>query len=36
MKLNPVEIIIKKRNGKQLSKEELIFFIHSYLTNKIP
>lgn len=36
MEFNPVEIIIKKRNGKQLSKEELNFFIHSYLAGKIP
>jgi pyrimidine-nucleoside phosphorylase len=33
--MNAVEIIKKKRNGGKLSKEELEFFIQSYLTGKI-
>ena len=36
MKFNPVEIIIKKREGKDLSKDEIRFFIESYLKNEIP
>ncbi|NQV18918.1 MAG: thymidine phosphorylase [Armatimonadetes bacterium] len=34
--MNPVEIIIKKRDGKELSKDEIRFFIESYLKNEIP
>jgi len=34
--MNPVEIILKKRNGKKLSQNELKFFIESYLNNEIP
>lgn len=33
--MNAVEIIKKKRNGGKLSKEELSFFIQSYLEGKI-
>jgi pyrimidine-nucleoside phosphorylase len=36
MKYNPVELIIKKRSGKKLSRDELSFFIESYLRNEIP
>ncbi|MDO9578143.1 MAG: thymidine phosphorylase [Candidatus Cloacimonadales bacterium] len=36
MKYNPVEIIIRKRSGKKLTREELSFFIKSYLNNEIP
>ncbi|HPR18572.1 MAG TPA: thymidine phosphorylase [Candidatus Cloacimonadota bacterium] len=36
MKYNPVEIIIKKRSGKKLTRDELAFFIRSYLKNEIP
>lgn len=36
MKYNPVEIIIKKRSGKKLTRDELSFFIESYLRNEIP
>ncbi|PID28241.1 MAG: thymidine phosphorylase [Candidatus Cloacimonadota bacterium] len=33
---NPVELIIKKRNGKQLSKEETTFLAEGYINGKIP
>ncbi len=36
MKFNPVEIIIKKRSGRKLTKDEISFFIESYLADKIP
>ena len=36
MNYNPVELIIKKRNGEELSKEEIRFFIGKYLNNEIP
>jgi pyrimidine-nucleoside phosphorylase len=36
MQFNPVEIILKKRNGEKLSKAELTYFIRSYLTEEIP
>ena len=36
MKFNPVEIIIKKREAKELTKDEIRFFIESYLKNEIP
>lgn len=36
MQFNPVEIILKKRNGERLRKEELSFFIRSYLQEEIP
>jgi pyrimidine-nucleoside phosphorylase len=36
MKLNPVEIIIKKRSGRKLTKDEIEFFIQSYLADEIP
>ncbi len=36
MKFNPVEIIIKKRNGKILNREEIEFFVKSYLSGDIP
>ncbi len=36
MQYNPVEIIIKKRNGKRLERAEIEFFVRSYLENKIP
>jgi len=34
--MNTVELLIKKRNGKILSKEEIIFLINSYTKGKIP
>ncbi len=34
--MNAVELIMKKRDGKKLSKQEMKDFIHSYLENKIP
>lgn len=30
------DIILKKRDGNELSKEEIEFFIHNYVSNKIP
>ena len=36
MKYNPVELIIKKRDGEQLDRDEMKFFIESYLGGKIP
>ncbi len=32
---NPVELIIKKRSGEQLNKDELSYFVNSYLTGEI-
>ncbi|MCD4820122.1 MAG: thymidine phosphorylase [Candidatus Cloacimonetes bacterium] len=34
--MNPVELIIKKRDGNKLTQNELEFFIKSYLSGKIP
>jgi len=34
--MNTVELIIKKRNGKTLSKDEINFLINSYTKGKIP
>ncbi len=34
--MNPVELIIKKRDGKELSKEEMKYFVNSYIDGKIP
>lgn len=34
--MNPVEIILKKRNRENLSSEELKFFIKGYLNGEIP
>lgn len=34
--MNPVEIIRKKREGKALEIEEINFFLHSYIEEKIP
>ncbi|MCH8032991.1 MAG: thymidine phosphorylase [Bacteroidetes bacterium] len=34
--MNTVELIIKKRTGKALSKEEIIFLINSYTKGKTP
>ncbi|RLC52910.1 MAG: thymidine phosphorylase [Candidatus Cloacimonadota bacterium] len=36
MKYNPVELIIKKRSGQQLTRPEMKFFVESYLEGKIP
>ncbi|HCM14958.1 MAG TPA: thymidine phosphorylase [Candidatus Cloacimonas sp.] len=36
MKYNPVELILKKRDGHILSAEEIQFFINSYLKGDIP
>lgn len=34
--MNPVEIIVKKRNGGKLSEDEIKFFINGFLEGKIP
>ncbi len=34
--MNPVEIIVKKRDGQELSDKEIEFFIDSYTQGKIP
>lgn len=34
--MNPVEIIIKKRNGHNLSADEIKYFIEGYLSGEIP
>src|SRR4030095_2013824 len=34
--MNPVEIVKKKRHGHALSKDEIDFFIHSYVEGKLP
>lgn len=34
--MNPVEIIIKKRNGLTLSSDELKFFVNGFLNGEIP
>ena len=34
--MNTVELLIKKRNGKILSKEEITFLVNSYTKGKIP
>ena len=34
--MNAVEIIVKKRDGKPLSREEIKFFIDGYTAGKIP
>ncbi len=34
--MNPVEIIIKKRNGQTLTQDEIKFFINGFLDGKIP
>lgn len=36
MKYNAVELIIKKRDGKKLSRNEIKYFVESYLAKKIP
>lgn len=36
MSFSPVEIIIKKRNGEQLSESELKFMFQGYIENRIP
>ncbi len=36
MVLNPVSIIIKKRNGKDLTRDEMKFILESYEAGKIP
>lgn len=36
MKYNPVELILKKRDGYALSETEICFFIREYLAGKIP
>lgn len=36
MKYNPVELILKKRDGYALSETEISFFIREYLAGKIP
>ena len=36
MKLNPVELIIKKKTGKELTQNELEYFVNSYINNEIP
>ncbi len=34
--MNPVELIIKKRDGKELSKAEMKYFVNSYIKGEIP
>jgi thymidine phosphorylase len=34
--MNIVELIIKKRNGLSLTKEEIFFFTNSFTSGKIP
>ena len=34
--MNPVEIIISKRNGKELSAEDIKYFIDGYTSGNIP
>ncbi len=34
--LSPIELIIKKRTGKELSSYELDFLVNSYIDNKLP
>ncbi|NQT64832.1 MAG: thymidine phosphorylase, partial [FCB group bacterium] len=34
--MNPVELIIKKKTGKELTQNELEYFINSYINNEIP
>ena len=34
--MNPVELIIKKKTGKELTQKELEYFINSYINNEIP
>lgn len=34
--MNPIEIIIQKRNKKELSKDQIVFMINSYTKEKIP
>jgi len=34
--MNPVELIIKKRDGIELTKDEMSFFVKSYIDGKIP
>jgi len=36
MKYNPVEIIIKKRNGEVLTRDEIKYFVQSYLSGEVP
>ncbi len=36
MKYNPVELIIKKKTGIELSQTELEYFVNSYINNEIP
>jgi len=36
MKYNPVELIIKKKTGKELTQAELEYFVNSYIKNEIP
>nr|MDK2850179.1 pyrimidine-nucleoside phosphorylase [Candidatus Cloacimonadota bacterium] len=36
MQYNPVELILKKRNGYSLTESEISFFIDSYLKGQIP
>ncbi len=36
MKFNPVELIVKKRNGLRLNKDEISFFVQNYINGNIP
>jgi len=36
MKFNPVELIIKKKTGQELTQSELEYFVNSYINNEIP
>jgi pyrimidine-nucleoside phosphorylase len=34
--MNPVEIIVKKRDGGELTPEEIAFFVDGYAQGRIP
>ena len=36
MAFSVVELILKKRNGEELTEEEILWFVASYAAEKIP
>ncbi|NCQ19636.1 MAG: hypothetical protein GW805_15080, partial [Ignavibacteria bacterium] len=34
--MNPIELIRKKRNGEELTKNEMMYLVLGYTKNKIP
>ena len=36
MKYNPVELILKKRNGETLTEDQMKYFVESYIKGEIP